>query len=252
MTLHLSRRKGDIYNIPFFVIFFYNSLKQTSTINYLNYKVFLTFFIVKGLMSVSKYNKRKISNLDRTFKINLINSITGLKPANLIGSTCKGSDNVAIFSSVIHLGSSPALIGFMIRPQYKKKTDTYLNLLENPYFTINSIQMEDIDKAHKSSTKFARDISEFDELNIEKIYIDDYKAPFVKDSLIKIGLHKVEEIKLLNRCRLIVGKVELVVINNSILESDGNIDFSKSTTTCISGCQNYYNVKLAKQKKRVK
>ena len=118
--------------------------------------------------------------------------------------------------------------------------------------TINSIQKEDIDKAHKSSTKFARDISEFDELNIEKVYIDDYKAPFVKDSLIKIGLHKVEEIKLLNRCRLIVGKVELVVINNSILESDGNIDFSKSTTTCISGCQNYYNVKLTKQKKRVK
>ena len=203
-------------------------------------------------MNVSKYNESQISNLDRTFKINLINSITGLKPANLIGTTDKNIDNVAIFSSVLHLGSSPALIGFMIRPQYKRKTDTYLNLLENPYFTINSIEREYIDKAHKSSGKYSKDISEFDELNIEKVYIDNYKAPFVKDSLIKIGLHKVEEIKLLNRCRLIVGKVELLVINNNILESDGNIDFSKSTTTCISGCQNYYNVKLTKQKKRVK
>ena len=203
-------------------------------------------------MNVSKYNESQISNLDRTFKINLINSITGLKPANLIGTTDKNIENVAIFSSVLHLGSSPALIGFMIRPQYKRKTDTYLNLLENPYFTINSIEREYIDKAHKSSGKYSKDISEFDELNIEKVYIDNYKAPFVKDSLIKIGLHKVEEIKLLNRCRLIVGKVELVVINNNILESDGNIDFSKSTTTCISGCQKYYNVKLTKQKKRVK
>ena len=203
-------------------------------------------------MNVSKYNESQISNLDRTFKINLINSITGLKPANLIGTRDKNIDNVAIFSSVLHLGSSPALIGFMIRPQYKRKTDTYLNLLENPYFTINSIEREYIDKAHKSSGKYSKDISEFDELNIEKVYIDDYKAPFVKDSLIKIGLHKVEEIKLLNRCRLIVGKVELVVININILESDGNIDFSKSTTTCISGCQNHYNVKLTKQKKRVK
>ena len=203
-------------------------------------------------MNVSKYNESQISNLDRTFKINLINSITGLKPANLIGTTDKNTDNVAIFSSVLHLGSSPALIGFMIRPQYKRKTDTYLNLLENPYFTINSIEREYIDKAHKSSGKYPKDISEFDKLNIEKVYIDDYKAPFVKDSLIKIGLHKVEEIKLLNRCRLIVGKVELVVINNNILESDGNIDFSKSTTTCISGCQNYYNVNLTKQKQRVK
>ena len=203
-------------------------------------------------MNVSKYNESQISNLDRTFKINLINSITGLKPANLIGTTDKNTDNVAIFSSVLHLGSSPALIGFMIRPQYKRKTDTYLNLLENPYFTINSTEREYIDKAHKSSGKYPKDISEFDELNIEKVYIDNYKAPFVKDSLIKIGLHKVEEIKLLNRCRLIVGKVELVVINNNILESDGNIDFSKSTTTCISGCQNYYNVNLTKQKQRVK
>ena len=203
-------------------------------------------------MNVSKYNESQISNLDRTFKINLINSITGLKPANLIGTTHKNIDNVAIFSSILHLGSSPALIGFMIRPQYKRKTDTYLNLLENPYFTINSIEREYIDKAHKSSGKYPKDISEFDELNIEKVYIDDYKAPFVKDSLIKIGLHKVEEIKLLNRCRLIVGKVELLVINNNILESDGNIDFSKSTTTCISGCQNYYNVNLTKQKQRVK
>ena len=198
------------------------------------------------------FSKESINKLDRIYRLNLINSCTGYKSANLIGSVdIDGNNNLAIFSSVTHLGSNPPLISFILRPKTETR-DTYDNILATKYFTVNHVNKNDIIDAHHTSAKYPKDISEFDELNIEKVYIDDYKAPFVKDSLIKIGLHKVEEIKLLNRCRLIVGKVELVVINNNILESDGNIDFSKSTTTCISGCQNYYNVKLTKQKQRVK
>ena len=203
-------------------------------------------------MSISKYNKNQLSSLNKAFKINLINSITGLKPANLIGTTSNKIDNVAIFSSVVHLGSNPALLGFTIRPQDKRKTDTYINLLDNPYFTINSIEKEYIDKAHKTSAKYDKESSEFEELNINKIHIDNYNAPFVKDSLVKIGLNKVDEIDLPNKCKLIIGKVQLVIIDNAVLESDGNIDFSKSKTTCISGLKNYYNVKLLKQMEHVK
>ena len=41
---------------------------------------------------------------------------------------------------MVHLGSNSPLIGFTIRPQHKRKTDTCTNLRENPYLTINSIQ----------------------------------------------------------------------------------------------------------------
>ena len=203
-------------------------------------------------MSIKKYNKSDIFSLDKPLKINLINSITGLKPANLIGTKSKNIENIAIFSSVVHLGSNPPHIGFIIRPQYKRKTDTYLNLLDNPYFSINSIQNETIEKAHKTSNKYNRDISEFDQLEIEKIYIDDYNAPFVKNSSIKIGLKKIDEIVLPNRCKMIIGEVELIIVDRKILDLDGNIDYSKSTFTCISGLQNYYNVELSRQMKRGK
>ena len=73
----------------------------------------------------------EIVELDKEFRINLINSITGAKPANLIATRSKnGKDNVAIFSSVVHLGSNPAMIGFVMRPQTDKNTDTYQNILE--------------------------------------------------------------------------------------------------------------------------
>ena len=54
--------------------------------------------------------------LDRKYRLNLINSITGIKPANLVGSrSADGFDNVAIFSSLVHLGSNPAQLGLVMR-----------------------------------------------------------------------------------------------------------------------------------------
>ena len=50
-------------------------------------------------MGISKYNKSELSNLDRTIKINLINSITGLKLANLIGITSKNADGALYCSA---------------------------------------------------------------------------------------------------------------------------------------------------------
>ena len=59
-----------------------------------------------------------VKQLEKKYRLNLINSITGIKPANLIGTRSQdGIDNVAIFSSVVHLGSNPAQLGFVMRPQ---------------------------------------------------------------------------------------------------------------------------------------
>ena len=85
-------------------------------------------------------NKSEIENLDRKFRLNLINSITGIKPGNLIGTKSKnGQENVAIFSSVVHLGSNPAQLGFILRPQKSRETDTFKNIKETEFYTINHI-----------------------------------------------------------------------------------------------------------------
>ena len=48
-----------------------------------------------------KLSKKEIEKSERKWRLNLINSVSGIKPANLIGTKSEdGIDNLAIFSSV--------------------------------------------------------------------------------------------------------------------------------------------------------
>ena len=135
------------------------------------------------------FSKQDILNTSRINRLNLINSITGIKPANLIGTISKDSHtNLAIFSSVIHLGSSPSLIGFIIRPDKKVRRDTLNNILETNYYTINHIHQNFIEQSHKTSGKYNKDVSEFDMCNLTEDYLSNFPAPFLKESKIKMGL----------------------------------------------------------------
>jgi len=89
------------------------------------------------------FTRDHINDLEKIKKINLINSCSGYKSANLIGSISKqGITNVAVFSSITHLGSNPPTLGFIIRPTTVPR-DTYKNIVESGIFTINHIY-EDI------------------------------------------------------------------------------------------------------------
>tara|TARA_Y100000996_G_scaffold306629_1_gene243492 strand:+ start:257 stop:871 length:615 start_codon:yes stop_codon:yes gene_type:complete len=199
------------------------------------------------------YKKHNFDEFDKIWNINFMNSITGFKPANLIGTTSNDNiDNLGIFSSVLHLGSNPAILGFTLRPQDIKKTDTYKNITENSIYTINSIGKNFLNKSHLTSKKYSRKTSEFEELNIDKYKIKNFNAPFVKDSQIKIGLKKIEEHLLYNKCILMVGKIEHIIIDKSIIKKDGNIDFDKSNILCLSGLDSYYQPKLFKKLSYVK
>ena len=64
--------------------------------------------------------------MQKVERLNLINSLSGVKPANLIGTKDQnGNENLAIFSSVVHLGSNPALLGFILRPQGEVRRHTH-------------------------------------------------------------------------------------------------------------------------------
>ena len=96
-------------------------------------------------------SKENIVQMDKISKLNLINSCTGYKSANLIATkSIDGDTNVAVFSSITHLGSSPALIGFIMRPTTVPR-DTYKNIMETGYFTVNHITVDMIADAHQST-----------------------------------------------------------------------------------------------------
>lgn len=188
--------------------------------------------------------EEEIKKLERKYRLNLINSITGIKPANLVGSRSNdGIDNLAIFSSVVHLGSNPAQIGMVMRPQSNGFKDTYVNITETGFYTLNHVSASFIKKAHYTSAKLESSESEFDQMNLGREFIDDFHAPFVQESEVKIGIRLLQSINLPNGCIFIIGEVQLIQIPDEYVDEKGQIDLERYNAVGISGLNSYYALK---------
>lgn len=181
-----------------------------------------------------------IDNMDKLYRINLINSCSGYKSANLIGTQSnEGQTNVAVFSSVTHLGSNPPLLGFITRPAVVPR-DTYENIKETGFYTINHIFNEITEDAHHTSAKYPKGVSEFDQTSLNTKHRDGFFAPFVNGCHVQIGMRYVEEYNLqVNGTILVIGEIEQLHINTNILEKDGFINLAKAKTATINGLDGY-------------
>ncbi|WP_298536937.1 flavin reductase [uncultured Algibacter sp.] len=186
------------------------------------------------------FNETDIQNLDHLYKINLINSCSGYKSANLIGSKSKvGIENVAVFSSVVHIGSSPAMLGFFLRPTTVVR-NTYENLKSSGVYTINHIHKGIRQDAHHTSAKYASHISEFNVTGLQSEYKNDFYAPFVNGCPIQLAMQYVEEYNIkANNTTLVVGKIIGLYVNNELIEEDGLINLPKAEVAAINGLDGY-------------
>lgn len=189
-------------------------------------------------------SRQDIDNTPRVKKLNIINSISGIKPGNLIGTKSNnGKDNLAIISSVVHLGSNPPYLGFIVRPSGEVRRDTYENILENGCFTINHIHTANIENAHYTSAKFPQEISEFDACSLTPEFKKEFIAPFVKESPIQIGLKHVESVHIKSTdTTMIVGEVQHLFIQDGIMDERGYLDLGQAEVAGVSGLNCYYEL----------
>ena len=181
-----------------------------------------------------------LESMSKIYRLNLVNSVSGYKSAHLIGSqTIEGNENLAIFSSVIHLGSNPALIGFIIRPTTVPR-HTYSNIKSTGIFTLNAITNKQIEDAHHTSAKYPREISEFEKTNLEVEKKDNWNAPYVKNSPIQMGCRYKNEYHINeNNTIMIVASVEHLYISESLLLDDGWVQLDKGDVVTIIGLDGY-------------
>ena len=189
-------------------------------------------------------SKENINKLDKLYRTNFVNSLSGFKSANLIGTISKeGKTNLAIFSSVIHVGANPPLMGLLMRPVSVER-HTYTNIKETGYFTINHINEEIYKKAHQTSARYDKNVSEFDACGLTPEYTEAIKAPYVKESKIKIGCRFVEEQEIIsNGTIFIVGEIVEIVLPDDVVDNDGYVDIEKAGTIAISGLDGYHETK---------
>lgn len=193
-------------------------------------------------------NSESFEKMESRYRANLFNTISGYKSANLIGTTDKsGNTNLAVFNSVVHIGANPPYLGFILRPTTVER-HTYENIKENGYYTFNHVHESFIERAHQTSAKYEKNVSEFEACGFGEEYLNGFSAPFVKESKIKLGLQFEEEhlIKA-NGTIVVVGKVLCANLDEKLISDDGSIDLIQAGTVAISGLYEYLKpIKLNK------
>ena len=190
-------------------------------------------------------SKENIVQMDKISKLNLINSCTGYKSANLIATkSIDGDTNVAVFSSITHLGSSPALIGFIMRPTTVPR-DTYKNIMETGYFTVNHITVDMIADAHHTSANYDTGVSEFDKTNLIEVYKENFPIPFVKGSPVQLYCKFVNEYFIKENDTIhVIASIEHLFFEEELQHKDSWLQLDKANVITLNGLDGYCLPKL--------
>ena len=183
---------------------------------------------------------------ERFYRANFINSLTGFKSASLIGTiNADGVPNLGMFSSLVHIGSDPALIGYINRP-VAAAPHTLANIKANGWYTVNHVHSDFVDKAHQTSAKYPDEVNEFTEVGLTAEYVEGVNVPFVKESRIKYLLSLKEIIPIeLNATFLVIGQLEQVLIDPVLQPGiDGFLHLDQAGTICSNGLDAYYKTEL--------
>ncbi|QTN31713.1 flavin reductase [Akkermansiaceae bacterium] len=184
-----------------------------------------------------------IDAMDKLARVQFANSLPGPKPISLIGSICAdGRTNLAPYSTVTHLGSNPALIGLVSRPDLVER-HTLSNILATKSYTINHVHADILGKAHACSARYPRDVSEFHATGLTAHFEQDIAAPFVSESRLRYALELVGTVPIeANGTVLIIGKVLLVQLPENTLGEDGSIDLTCLGSLASTALDTYFQL----------
>jgi flavin reductase (DIM6/NTAB) family NADH-FMN oxidoreductase RutF len=185
-----------------------------------------------------KWTSQEIEGLERFYRGNLINSITGFKSLNLLGSISKeGKTNLAVFTQVLHLGANPALIGVLFRPQVPGM-HSLQNIRETGLLTLNHVLLGEEEKAHWTSARWEE--SEFEAVGFEPEFQEGHEAPFVKGARIRMGLSAEQEIPLkINGTNLLIARLQMLEVPDDCLQADGFADLIRAGSMAGLGLDGY-------------
>ena len=187
----------------------------------------------------------QIMDMEQRKRAQLINSISGFRSVALIGTIdTQGQTNLAIFSSIVHIGSNPPLLGFILRPDSVER-HTLSNIMETGYYTINHIHQNMYEQAHQTSARYPKNVSEFDATKLTPLFKDGFVAPFVNESHIQIGMEFKERIPIsINQTSMIIGEIKWIHYPDHCLSEDGFLDIEKAGSITSTGQDSYHATQL--------
>ncbi|MCE2594457.1 flavin reductase family protein [Motilimonas cestriensis] len=187
------------------------------------------------------FTQQDITDLDNRYRAHFINSLSGFKSANLIG-TCdaNGNHNLAIVSSVFHLGANPPLIGMIMRP-HSVPRHTLENIQATKVYTINQVNADFYQQAHQTSARYDKNQSEFEQVGLHPELGQQILAPYVAESALKMGLKLISTQTLaVNGTELVIGEIIEIMVDDEAITKDGYVDIELLDCVTVSGLDSYH------------
>lgn len=187
------------------------------------------------------YNSSDIKAMETRHRAAFVNSLTGYKSANLVGTAnTSGVTNLAIMSSAVHLGSHPPLLALIVRPGGDER-HTLANILTSGCYSLNHVTPSIIEQAHQSAARYPGNVSEFDATGLTPEWHEGFDAPLVAEAGIKLGLHLREHQELaINGTHLVIGEVVLAQLPPGCKMDDGAVDLASADSVALSGLDSYH------------
>ena len=195
-------------------------------------------------MTERRITGNDIEQMVKRYRAAFINSLSGVKSANLIG-TCQRRgylENLAIVSSVVHIGAHPPLLGMIMRPHTVTR-DTLENIQHTGIYTINHVSEAHTQAAHQTSARYPAQVSEFEAAGLTPWYADDFDAPFVKSCPVKLAMKLAEIIPVqINNTQLVIGEITSVWIDDKAITATGQVDLDTLGVAAVTGLDTYHSL----------
>lgn len=187
------------------------------------------------------FDYHQLMEMEKQERVNLVNSLGGFKSVCLIGTKSKSEQlNLAVFSSILHIGANPPLMGIVFRPGVVER-HTLENIIETELFTLNHLNERIFKQAHQTSARYDRTISEFDKSGLTPEYKNEFFAPYVKESNIQLAMQFKQRIDLeINNTILVIAEIKQVYFPADCYSRDGFLDIEKANTITCSGLDSYH------------
>lgn len=198
---------------------------------------------------MKSFSRKELEEMkDDRYRARLINCLSGVKTPFLLGSQDQaGQTNLAVFSSLFHLGANPALMGLIVRPHVTPR-HTLENFKELGHLTVNLLSSSFKSAMHHTSARFPKDHSEFKGCGFTEEYLADCPAPFVKEAQVKWSLSWVRQIDIEeNGTHMIIGAVENIYLSEDIVGDDGFLNLLEVDPCLVTGLDCYHELKGAQR-----
>ena len=194
---------------------------------------------------MKQFDLADVLAFEQRYRTTFMNSISGFKSLQMVATANKNKvSNLALFSSIFHVGANPPYIGMVFRPDGAEH-ETLANILESGVYTLNNVKTDFYEAAHQTSARYPSGESEFKHCGFTEEYIADFNAPFVKESNIKLGLALKEVIPVtINNTKIVIGEVQHILLDEELMSGDGYVDLAKAQSTTVVGLDAYYRTAL--------